>query len=202
MSDSNIEPETLETDVAPDELTLLKQRADLLGVTYSNSIGTKALKLKIDNKLSGVKDEPEVAEVTSAGSVVPMTQADRDTLIRKEMHDEQMKMIRVRIMNLHPNKKDLHGEILTVANRYLGIVKKFIPYGEVTEDGYHVPYVLYQQLKDRKFLSIKTRRNKQTGATIVDQNWVPEFSLEVLPPLTQDELNRLATTQAAAGGVS
>jgi hypothetical protein len=35
----------------------------------------------------------------------------------------------------------------------------------------------------------------------VQTNWAKEFSLEVLPPLTQEELDRLAAAQIAAGSI-
>ena len=50
---------------------------------------------------------------------------------------------------------------------------------------------------------MNTRNDRAAGNQIViDQRWVPEFSIEVLPRLTQDELDKLAASQAAAGGVS
>ena len=43
-----------------DELELLKQRADTLGIKYSPNIGIDALKQKIEDKLAGQKtSEPE-----------------------------------------------------------------------------------------------------------------------------------------------
>ena len=114
-----------------------------------------------------------------------------------------MILIRCRIANLNPSKRDLRGEIFTVANKYVGTVRKFIPYGEATDNGYHIPHIIYEQLKTRKFLQVNTRNDRSAGNQIVvDQRWVPEFSIEVLPQLTQEELDKLAASQAAAGGVS
>ncbi len=60
--------------------------------------------------------------------------------------------------------------------------------------------MLYKQLKERKFLQIRVVQ-QPGGQTEVQQKWVPEFALEVLEPLTQEELNRLANKQAAAAGI-
>jgi len=122
-------------------------------------------------------------------------QIERETMIK-----EQLKLVRLRITNLDPKKKDLPGEIFTVANRTLGAVRKFIPYGEATENGYHVPYILYIQLKNRQFLNIKTRKDSR-GRTIVETGMAREFALEVLPPLTPKELAQLAASQAASKGM-
>jgi hypothetical protein len=109
-----------------------------------------------------------------------------------------MKLVRLRITNMDPKKKELPGEIYTVANDVIGTIRKYVPFGEKTDEGYHVPYILYQMLKGRKFLSIRTVRGAN-GSERVEHTYANEFALEVLEPLTQDELNKLAAAQAAAG---
>lgn len=193
MSDSDT---IFDADDTVDEITLLRQRADTLGITYSPRIGVDSLRAKIDERLNETEAEAPASKSNK------LTKLEQMAALRESMHKEQMKMVRLRITNLNPNKKELTGEIFTVANKFLGIVKKYIPYGEATEDGYHVPYILYTELRDRKFLNIKTRQDKTTGQIVVNQTWVPEFALEVLPQLTQAELNKLAAAQAAAGGNS
>ena len=215
MSDSENQAIHNEEDVASDALTLLKQRADTMGIAYSHRIGEDALRRKINAKLDGQKDltdeNGEVkADVKAAGSNDPaaaeqaprqLTKIEQDAQLRQKMVNEEMKLVRLRITCLNPNKRNWHGEILTVSNRFLGIVKKYIPFDEASADGYHVPYVIYKQLKARKFLDIKTFRDKQTGRTRITQKWVPEFAVEILPQLTKDDLGKLAAAQAAAGGV-
>jgi hypothetical protein len=102
---------------------------------------------------------------------------------------------------MDPKKKDLSGEIFTVANRVVGAVKKFIPYGAATDNGYHIPNIIFKQLQERQFLNIKTRKDNR-GRTIVETSMVREFALEVLPQLTPQELAKLAAAQAAAAGMS
>lgn len=119
---------------------------------------------------------------------------------RERMRREALKLVRVRIQNLDPKKKDLHGEIFTVGNRFVGTVKKFIPYGEATDDGYHIPNILFEALKERKFLHIRTFKDRQTKQDRVETSWQREFALEVLPQLTPDELAKLAAAQMAANG--
>lgn len=122
--------------------------------------------------------------------------------VRQQAIREAMKLVRCRITNLDPKKKDLQGEILAVGNRYIGTVKKFIPYGDLTEDGFHIPKVLYDELDSRRFLHIQTKRNKENGQIEVKTSYAKEFSLEVLPQLSQEELNRLAAAQSAASANS
>lgn len=185
------------------QLSMLKKRADLIGVTYSNNIGIDALRAKIAAKVS----EEQAANIQESNQALDSTPdhtsalaADKEELTpNQKIYREQMALVRCRITNLDPKKRDLPGEIFCVANRVLGTVRKFIPYGELTEDGFHLPRVLFNELDSRKFNHTTSRKDKKTGQTIVETKWVKEFSLDVLPPLTQEELNRLATAQIAAG---
>ena len=176
------------------ELSLLKQRATMMGIAFSNNIGIEKLRERINEKLA-----EEVAEEKSIESVEKKAKAKT---LRQTIMEENMRMIRLRITNLDPKKKDLPGEIITVANEYLGTVRKFVPFGEVTEQGYHVPYCIYKLLKSRKFLNIRTVKNPQDPLKpIIQQSWVNEFALEVLPQLTAEELAKLAAIQSASGGI-
>jgi len=175
------------------QLNLLKQRADILGIGYSPRIGLDSLQRKIDAKLNADSEMKKVAGAT-------LTPQQRKSKVRKEMRETQLKLVRLRITNLNPGKKDLSGEIFTIANKYLGTIRKYIPYGEVTENGYHVPQIIYQQMKDRKFLNVKTKTNSRNGQINVETRWVNEFALEVLPQLTEKELQKLANAQAMAAG--
>ena len=164
------------------ELELLKQRADLMGVKYKVNIGVDALKKKIEEH--GVSNA--VAEPTGVDAGLKM---------RQEIQSKQMALVRCRIFNLNPSKTDVPGEFVTVANRYLGTVRKYIPFGEATQEGYHIPKVLFDDLRGRQFQQITTKKIK--GQVVQKSRMVPEYSLEVLPPLRKDELEELAVRQAA-----
>ena len=189
----------------PSELDMLKSRAKLMGITFSNNIGLDALKTKIEEhkQASETKTQTQVTAQTNEQQAESQTENQKKakTLsLRSHLQKEKMKLVRLRITNLDPKKKDLPGEILTTGNEYLGTVRKFVPFGEATDNGYHVPYCLYEMMRDRKFLSIKTRKGPK-GQTIVEQQMVREFALEILPPLTEAELARLSAAQLSAGGV-
>ena len=202
-----------EQSAQPSELDLLKRRADMMKISYSNNIGVDALKAKIQAAMKGEKpaeNQQEKAPVAQQqtsngdGSVNALTGAEtkpaKKMSLRQYLQQEKMKLVRCRITNLDPKKKDLPGEIITVANEHLGTVRKFVPFGEVTDNGYHIPQCIYDMLKERTFVSIKTRKDPK-GQTIVEHQNAREFSLEVLPPLTADELAKLGAAQQAAGGL-
>lgn len=204
----------------PDEKTVLLQRAKMMGLTVSNNIGLDTLKKKIEEHQAAREaaqapsalqpDVPASGDVEGAPvRVNPLAIDSADTApksakpksLRQQLIESQMRLVRIRVQNLDEKKKDLHGEIFTIANEYIGTVKKFVPYGEASDNGWHVPFCIYQMLKDRKFLSIRTGKGPN-GTPKVEHRWVREFSIEVLDPLTPEELERLAQAQIAAGSTT
>lgn len=206
------------------ELDMLKQRARLMGISFSNNISPETLAARIQAKLDGEaaqeaadnddgenddedqdqpetqeQETPEVSSEAQKAAVIRRTNKNKKMNLRQKLLSEAMKLVRVRVTNLDPKKKDLPGEIITVANEYIGTVKKYVPFGEVTENGWHVPYCIYRVMERRKFLSIKV--TKRQGREHVETQWAREFALEVLPPLTESELARLAAAQTAKGGL-
>lgn len=198
-NDQTLVEEQIE-ELKVDELTMLKQRARMMGIEFSNNISLDTLKKRIADKMEGTTEE--VKSVSINPLIGETEKPVRTMTLQQHLRNTQMKLVRLRITNMDPKKKDLHGEIVTVANEYLGTVKKFVPFGEVTDDGYHVPYCIYKSLDARKFLNIRTTKDRRTGQIKVESNWAKEFALEVLPQLTREELNRLATAQAAAGSLN
>lgn len=183
-----------ETQQQLDERALLMQRARMMGLNISNNIGLDTLKQRIQDHLDGNTTKKETPLLKDPA----IKDTGKNKSLRQHLMEDAMKLVRIRITNLDPKKKDLQGEIITVANEYIGTVKKFVPFGEVTDNGYHVPNVIYKALKRRKFLNIRTRKGPN-GQIHVEQNWAQEFAIEVLPPLTAEELQQLATAQLAAG---
>lgn len=182
-----------------DEMTILKQRATMMGIKFSNNIGLEALRKKVADAQEGIteQEQPEVNPLATTTSAV---QEDKLSMAQR-IRLENTRLVRVRIQNLDPKKKDLPGEILTVANDYMGTVRKFVPYGEATDNGYHIPYCLYKLLKSRKFLHVSVKKGRN-GKERVEQQWVREFAIEILPQLTEEELKQLGQAQLAAGSLN
>ncbi|UVX30954.1 hypothetical protein P4a_00022 [Klebsiella phage VLCpiP4a] len=180
-----------------DEMTILKQRATMMGIKFSNNIGLEALRKKVADAQEGIteQEQPEVNPLATT-----TVQEDKLSMAQR-IRLENTRLVRVRIQNLDPKKKDLPGEILTVANDYMGTVRKFVPYGEATDNGYHIPYCLYKLLKSRKFLHVSVKKGRN-GKERVEQQWVREFAIEILPQLTEEELKQLGQAQIAAGSLN
>jgi hypothetical protein len=173
-----------------DELAILKARADLLKIPYSNNISLVKLKERIEKHMA--KDEDEDGEIEE---VVETKAALRTRLIK-----EATRLIRVRVTNMNPAKAAFPGEIFTVANSTVGTIRKFIPYGAGTEAGYHIPYAIYEMIKRKKFTLTK-KEVGPNGSPVFNKYERKEFAIEVLEPLTPKELQKLAAEQAATGRV-
>lgn len=197
----------------PTELDMLKNRAKLMGIKFSNNIGLEALKAKVTARQSNEQDDtdedgnklpekPAEAPGTNQTAIAEVNTTpviETTTQLRQRLMEEQMKLVRLRITNLDPKKKDLAGEIFTVANEYIGTVRKFIAYGAATDNGYHVPFCLYNLLKEKEMLTIRVRTVR--GQEVIERSYVREFALEVLPQLTEIELAQLAAAQAAGNNI-
>lgn len=195
-----------------DEKASLKLIADQMGITYSNNITVEKLKEKIQEKRDAINNasapatSSQIDGSASGSQVNPLASPNAEELpekplsLRQHLQQEQMKLVRCRITCMDPKKADLTGEIFTVANEYLGTVRKFVPFGEITDNGYHIPYCIYQMMLAREFLQIRTVK-KSGGRTETKTAYVREFSIEVLPDLTKAELAALGNMQASRGDV-
>lgn len=180
----------------------LRGRLDKMGIKYSNNAGVERLREQLNAALDGDKSKAEslsddnVKSTEHKGLDLRPAKAEPATIsIRQHLVNTKMKLVRIRLACLDPKKKDLDGEIITVANAYLGTVTRFVPFGEATDDGWHVPYCIYEFLRDRKFVDIRTGRKKGTKQLTQSAREVREFAIEILDPLTPAELDDLRRAQ-------
>lgn len=178
-----------------EERKILRQRLATMGISSSPNANLETLRKKFSEACSenNTSNDLDGNSEKSSGN----TTVESAATIAERTRKEATKLIRVRIRNLNPYKQDLHGEIFTVANNVMGKVSKYIPYDEAGES-YHIPNCFLNMLKSKKFVSFKKTKDPVTGKSTVAQFWSPEFSIEVLPSLTKEELEELALKQEAA----
>ena len=179
--------------VEQEELDLLKDRARMMGLAFSPNIGLDTLRERVNAQIKGEEREKEEFEDN-------LKKEETFLEMRTRLQKEQMKLVRVRVSCMNPAKRDLNGEFFSVSNKFLGVVKKFIPFGEATDNGYHIPLILFNNLKSRKFQQIKVK--KVNGQDTHETRMVPEFTFEVLPDLTKEEIKELKDQQEAAKRLS
>lgn len=196
------------------ELDLLKKRADQMGIKYHHKIGAVKLNKKIQEHMGQQADEEtfpdevepeqeqaETAELplkssghTKRTSPLKETKLQRNTRLRKDA----TKLVRVNVSCMNPAKKDYEGEYYTAGNGVVGFHTKYIQFN--TEDGWHIPNILYKHLLERKcqvFYTVKGPR----GNKIRKGKLISEFAIQVLPPLNKKEMIELARQQSMAGTI-
>jgi len=191
-----------------DEMSLLKQRADMMGIKYSPNIGIDKLKAKIEEKKSApvaTTDPSQMAEeletINAAAEVAGgdvFTPGLRETPAQLNMKRRQqaLRLVRIRVTNMNPLKGNLKGEIFSVGNSQIGFIKKFVPYN--AEAGWHVPQIILTHMQEKKYMThfeVKVGNKK-----IKKHRLVPELAIEILPPLTAAELQELKQRQLMASG--
>ena len=100
---------------------------------------------------------------------------------------------------MNPLKKAMQGEVFTVSNSIIGTYRKFVPYNIESEEGWMVPQIMLNMLRERQFNNVRYER--KNGINVPKANLVKEFAIEVLPQLTQKELTEMARRQAMAKSV-
>lgn len=175
-----------------DELTTLKARADLLGISYHPSIGLEKLREKIN---AATSDE---AAQANAGQKDASAQEENVNQKRARLKKEALELVRIRVTCMNPAKAEWEGEIFTAGNSAIGSVTKFVPFN--ADAGWHVPRIIYQQLVERQ-CQIFTTVTDSRGNKSRKGKLIREFAIEVLPPLTQAELHELAQRQAMAKAI-
>ena len=181
--------------IVQDELTTLKERATLMGLKFHPSISLDKLREKV-NAATDESDEPDV-EVVSAKVVAPVIEETMNQK-RNRLKKEALALVRIRLTCMNPAKAEWEGEIFTIGNALIGSVKKFVPFN--ADDGWHVPTVILQQLQERQcqvFVSAKDAR----GNNVRRGKLIKEFAIEILPPLTKEELEELARRQAMSKAI-
>lgn len=188
--------------VTQDELTALKARADLMGISYHPSIGLEKLREKVNAAAEGKPEQPQapdapqapVADDASASTNAEESLAQRRARLKREASE----LVRIRVTCMNPAKAEWEGEIFTVGNSNIGSFKKFVPFN--ADAGWHVPRVILQQIKDRQCQIFMTKTDARGNKSRTGK-LIKEFAVEILDPLTPEELHELAQRQAMAKSI-
>lgn len=186
----------------PSELELLKQRADLMGIKYSPNIGIETLRTRIQEKQNPDTDNPASSEAETIQEYQDAVQAGRVPAkatptphqLREQRKAKALRLIRVRVTCMDPTKGALKGQIFSSGNGELGMIKKFVPFN--AEQGWHIPQILLHMIQEKKFMShYETTVN---GKKVKRHRLVPTYAVEILPALSEKELNDLKQRQLMA----
>lgn len=178
-----------------DELTLLKRRADTLGMKYHPNIGLDKLK----EKMAELTAEEIPTEVQTPLGPKGLVGVDNETKAQREarMRRNANRLVRVIVTCRNPNKSEWPGEIFTVSNSVVGSIKKYVPFDNT--EGWHVPQIIVNMMRERKCQVFYTTKDNR-GNKIRKGRQINEFAIEVLDPLTETQLKELGQRQLMASG--
>lgn len=161
------------------ELKELKAVASILGITYAPNATAESIQKKIAEFKAKTNDVAVKKGPVKKSAI--------------EAKKEAEKLVRAKITCMNPNKKTYQGEYVSAGNAKIGFVKKFVLFNEP----FHVPQVILNVLKEKKYQRVWTK--KVDGRNIIKTENTAEYAIEILPPLTKEELDKLAQTQRAKG---
>lgn len=171
-----------------EEETPMTQAADILGAIKEDEIEVA----KVPEKKG-----PTIDELLAMDEMHEPDPQIRRLIIRAKA----LRLVRVRVTNLDPADSMIPGAIISVQSKYTGKVAKYVPYGDESENGYHIPQIIYDHMKDQKFALRKEAKGGRFGVKTYKTSLVPKFSIEVLPPLTKKEIEELAALQRASQAI-
>jgi len=100
------------------------------------------------------------------------------------------KLVRIIAHNNSPLMKEWQGEILTASND-LGTWRKYVQF----DVEWHVPTIILNLMREKKYSHFYSKKNSE-GQTIRKVRMLPTYNIELLEPLTKEELKDLAKLQA------
>jgi hypothetical protein len=186
------------------DIEQIRLQAKSLGLKPHHRASAATIQKMIEAHLaqdSSDEEEPAEKPVSTdprlAKPVIPLTAEEYRKSDAKERKRLAGRLIRCNVTCMNPEKKNWQGEIISVGSAKLGTFKKFVAFN--TTEGYHIPQIIYDMLKERKCTIFVEGRDPRGNKTKVGK-LINEFSIDVLPPLTPDELSDLARKQALAAG--
>lgn len=181
------------------EREALKARCQLLGIQTQGNQSNETLRALIRAKQDEMDAAARQANPSAFDEAVE-TSEGRTPSLREYLKTEALKLVRVRISCMNPQLAKMGSVIITTGNEYTGTVRKVVFFGEKTENGYHIPQIILNVLQRRKFQQVVEERNHK-GHLVPRARWMKEFNIEILPPLTQKELNALKDRQLATNSI-
>lgn len=176
-----------------DERALLIQRANVLGINFAANISTSRLAERIATHLAGTAEEEGVAaaDVPQYAERV-MTAKELEDLHRRQVIEDQTALVRVVITCMNPALSELESEMFHITNDYMSD-RRVIPFGKP----WHVSRALYNHLQGLTYQAFRTITTQFGQKKIPFE--VPAYGIQVLPPLTNEEISSIATSQHAQG---
>ena len=172
-----------ESTLTPEQLLAdLKVKADLLGVKYSQNIGYDTLKAKVDAVLVPTKEEP-----------VALSKEDEALAIRRNM----TKLVRCIISSNDPGMREWDmTPYYSISNAIITLPRQTFPLNVE----WHVPQA-YVDMMSEMSCGIPVKTKDEKGRAITIRKSIKKYNINILPPLTEEELESLKAAQIMRDGL-
>lgn len=172
-----------------DERAALEARAKVLNISYHTNISTEKLRERVNAAISGTREQDSERPAKD----------ESDIARRSRLKKKASRLIRVRIHCNDPAKKDWPGEYITVGNNAVGTYRKYVPYNQ--DEPFHLPEIIVNALREKRVQVFATKKSKN-GIPVRESKSIAAYAIEVVQPLTEEELAQLANSQMARNALS
>lgn len=161
------------------------------GVEVHHKTGESKLRAILKQLHEGTFDkEAGIKEVPKEAPKVELTKEQR-----------AMRLIRIVVVPNDPLLASYTGLIFSVGSSKVNkgrMIKKYVPFNN--EEGWHVPHIIYEQIKNAEMQKFKSTK-LPNGEKVLTPYLTKKFNVQVLDPLSEEELAKLAASQKARGGL-
>lgn len=172
-----------------DERAALEARAKVLNISYHTNISTEKLRERVNAAISGTREQDSERPAKD----------ESDATRRSRLKKKASRLIRVRIHCNDPAKKDWPGEYITVGNNAVGTYRKYVPYNQ--DEPFHLPEIIVNALREKRVQVFATKKSKN-GIPVRESKSIAAYAIEVVQPLSEEELTQLANSQMARNALS
>lgn len=172
-----------------DERAALEARAKVLNISFHTNISTEKLRERVNAAISGTREEDSERPAKD----------ESDAARRSRLKKKASRLIRVRIHCNDPAKKDWPGEYITVGNNAVGTYRKYVPYNQ--DEPFHLPEIIVNALREKRVQVFATKKSKN-GIPVRESKSIAAYAIEIVQPLTEEELTQLANSQMARNALS
>lgn len=181
----------------------LKAELKSHGIELHHKTGIAKLQETLDAARAGTyvapddAPKPEEIETKDISAVKILSHYEQFKLLPEKK--QAMVLRRIIVTPNDPNMNDYPGMIFSVASSRVTkgkMIKKYVPFAN--EEGWHVPDIIYNHIKNaemQKFKQVKMANGEKQPQAYITKR----YSVELLPPLTREELKALAAAQGARG---
>ena len=167
--------------MSKDNLTLLKERADKLGLKYSPNIGAATLQERVNEATIALSEKPK--------EQVTLAENEAQRLMRKKKEAEAL--VRVQVTCSDPTMKKRKGTYIMGSNNLVGTIRKFIEFNKP----WMMPRMLVNVMKESKYQAW-VEGDTKFGITQMVSSMENRYAITELPPITPKELEIIRERQS------